>query len=157
MVITMFQLPGTAKVFAAENAVKLYFELPDGTQASDWCVNAWKNVTVTGDTDNAFRPSTWGTTDPTVYPALFADNEQKGWGYVIISGSIEGLQFVDKNGKEFKCWNAEIANKGYEEAYFSPSDGKWYTAADKATEIKAAEVRNIFILAGASGLVSGTA
>lgn len=151
MVITMFQLPGTATAYAAENAVKLYFELPDGTQASDWCVNVWSNATVTdGDTDNAFRPSTWG--DGATFPALLADKEQAGWGYVVISGAIEGLQFVDKNGKEFKCWNAEIANKGYEEAYFSSSDEKWYTAADKETEIKAAEVRNIFILAGASGL-----
>lgn len=151
MVITMFQLPGTATAYAAETAVKLYFELPDGTDASDWCVNVWSNATVTeGDTDNAFRPSTWG--DGSGFPTLLADEEQAGWGYVIISGSIEGLQFVDKNGKEFKCWNAEIANKGYEEAYFSTSDEKWYTAADKATEIKAAEVRNIFILAGASGL-----
>ena len=151
MVITMFQLPGTATAYAAETAVKLYFELPDGTDASDWCVNVWSNATVTeGDTDNAFRPSTWG--DGPGFPTLLADKEQAGWGYVVISGSIEGLQFVDKNGKEFKCWNAEIANKGYEEAYFSTSDEKWYTAADKATEIKAAEVRNIFILAGASGL-----
>ena len=151
MVITMFQLPGTATAYAAETAVKLYFELPDGTDASDWCVNVWSNATVTeGDTDNAFRPSTWG--DGPGFPTLLADKEQAGWGYVIISGSIEGLQFVDKNGKEFKCWNAEIANKGYKEAYFSTSDEKWYTAADKATEIKAAEVRNIFILAGASGL-----
>ena len=153
MVITMFQLPGTAKVFAAENAVKLYFELPDGTQASDWCVNVWSEATVTeGDRDNAFRPSTWGTTDPTVYPALLADNAKDGWGYVVISGSIQGLQFVKKDGTEYKCWNAEIANQGYKEAYFSPSDEKWYTSADKTTEIKAAEVRNIFILAGASGL-----
>lgn len=151
MVITMFQLPGTATAYAAETAVKLYFELPDGTDASDWCVNVWSNATVTeGDTDNAFRPSTWG--DGPGFPTLLADKEQAGWGYVIISGSIEGLQFVDKNGKEFKCWNAEIANKGYKEAYFSTSDEKWYTAADRATEIKAAEVRNIFILAGASGL-----
>lgn len=151
MVITMFQLPGTATAYAAENAVKLYFELPDGTDASDWCVNVWSNATVTeGDTDNAFRPSTWGT--GATFPAMLADKEQKGWGYVVISGSIEGLQFVKKDGTEFKCWNAEIANKGYEEAYFSTSDEKWYTAADKTTEIKAAEVRNIFILAGASGL-----
>lgn len=151
MVITMFQLPGTATAYAAETAVKLYFELPDGTDASDWCVNVWSNATVTeGDTGNAFRPSTWG--DGPGFPTLLADKEQAGWGYVIISGSIEGLQFVDKNGKEFKCWNAEIANKGYKEAYFSTSDEKWYTAADRATEIKAAEVRNIFILAGASGL-----
>lgn len=153
MVITMFQLPGTATAYAAETAVKLYFELPDGTDASDWCVHVWSNATVIeGDTDNAFRPSTWGTEDTTVFPALLADNEQKGWGYVVISGSIEGLQFVKKDGTEYKCWNAEIANKGYKEAYFSTSDEKWYTAADKATEIKAAEVRNIFILAGASGL-----
>lgn len=151
MVITMFQLPGTATAYAAGTAVKLYFELPDGTDASDWCVNVWSKATVTeGDTDHAFRPSTWG--NGSGLPTLLADEKQAGWGYVVISGSIEGLQFVDKNGTEFNCWNAEIAKKGYKEAYFSTSNKKWYTTADKATEIKAAEVRNIFILAGASGL-----
>lgn len=154
MVVTMFQVQGMEQVFAAENeSVKLYFELPEGTSATDWCVNVWSNATVTeGDTANRFRPKTWGEKGDT-YPALLKDEAKSGWGYVVISGAIAGLQFVNKDGtKEYNCWNAEIAKKNHKDAYFAPSDETWYTAADKATEIKAAEIRNIFILAGDSGL-----
>lgn len=154
MVVTMFQMQGMEQVFAAENeGVKLYFELPEGTSATDWCVNVWSNATVTeGDTANRFRPKTWGEKGDT-YPALLKDEAKSGWGYVVISGAIAGLQFVNKDGtKEYNCWNAEIAKKNHKDAYFAPSDETWYTAADKATEIKAAEIRNIFILAGDSGL-----
>lgn len=154
MVVTMFQMQGMEQVFAAENeSVKLYFELPEGTSATDWCVNVWSNATVTeGDTANRFRPKTWGEKGDT-YPALLKDEAKSGWGYVVISGAIAGLQFVNKDGtKEYNCWNAEIAKKNHKDAYFAPSDETWYTAADKATEIKAAEIRNIFILAGDSGL-----
>lgn len=154
MVVTMFQMQGMEQVFAAENeSVKLYFELPKGTSATDWCVNVWSNATVTeGDTANRFRPKTWGEKGDT-YPALLKDEAKSGWGYVVISGAIAGLQFVNKDGtKEYNCWNAEIAKKNHKDAYFAPSDETWYTAADKATEIKAAEIRNIFILAGDSGL-----
>ena len=154
MVVTMFQMQGMEQVFAAENeSVKLYFELPEGTSATDWCVNVWNNATVTeGDTANRFRPKTWGEKGDT-YPALLKDEAKSGWGYVVISGAIAGLQFVNKDGtKEYNCWNAEIAKKNHKDAYFAPSDETWYTAADKATEIKAAEIRNIFILAGDSGL-----
>lgn len=153
MVVTMFQMQGMEQVFAAETeSVKLYFELPEGTSATDWCVNVWSNASVTeGDMTNRFRPSTWGDEGDT-YPALLTAPDSK-WGYVVISGAIEGLQFVKKDGKtEYKCWNAEIANKKLTEAYFVPSKKKWYTAADKQTEIKEAEIRNIFILAGDSGL-----
>ena len=154
MVVTMFQMQGMEQVFAAENeSVKLYFELPEGTSATDWCVNVWSNATVTeGDTANRFRPKTWGEKGDT-YPALLKDEAKSGWGYVVISGAIAGVQFVNKDGtKEYNCWNAEIAKKNHKDAYFAPSDETWYTAADKATEIKAAEIRNIFILAGDSGL-----
>lgn len=154
MVVTMFQMQGMEQVFAAENeSVKLYFELPEGTSTTDWCVNVWSNATVTeGDTANRFRPKTWGEKGDT-YPALLKDEAKSGWGYVVISGAIAGLQFVNKDGtKEYNCWNAEIAKKNHKDAYFAPSDETWYTAADKATEIKAAEIRNIFILAGDSGL-----
>lgn len=154
MVVTMFQMQGMEQVFAAENeSVKLYFELPEGTSATDWCVNVWSTATVTeGDTANRFRPKTWGEKGDT-YPALLKDEAKSGWGYVVISGAIAGLQFVNKDGtKEYNCWNAEIAKKNHKDAYFAPSDETWYTAADKATEIKAAEIRNIFILAGDSGL-----
>ena len=153
MVVTMFQMQGMEQVFAAENeSVKLYFELPEGTSATDWCVNVWSNATVTeGDTANRFRPKTWGEKGDT-YPALLADPGNSKWAYVVISGAIEGLQFVKKDGTEYNCWNAEIAKKNHKEAYFVPSEKTWYTAADKQTEIKPAEIRNIFILAGDGGL-----
>lgn len=76
-------------------------------------------------------------------PTLLKDETKNGWGYVVISGAIEGLQFVKKGGQEYKCWNAEIAKQKLPEAYFAPSDEKWYTTAGKTTEIKAAEIRNI--------------
>lgn len=150
MVVTMFQMQGIEQVFAAENeSVKLYFELPEGTSVTDWGVNVWSNASVTeGDTEHSFDPSNWGKKLPT----LLEDETKSGWGYVVISGAIEGLQFVKKGGQEYKCWNAEIAKQNHKEAYFAPSVEKWYTAADKTTEIKAADIRNIFILAGASGL-----
>ncbi len=153
MVVTMFQMQGIEQVFAADNeSVKLYFELPEGTSVTDWCVNVWSNAKVTeGDTDHRFRPSSWGAEGDT-YPTLLPVPDNNKWGYVVISGAIEGLQFVKTDGTEYKCWNAEIANQKLAEAYFAPSEKKWYTTADKAKEIKAAEIRNIFILAGASGL-----
>lgn len=152
MVVTMFQMQGMEQVFAAENAsVKLYFELPKGTSVTDWGVNVWTDAKVTmGDTDHSFRPSSWGKGD--TYPTLLPDPENSKWGYVVISGTIAGLQFVKTDGTKYQCWNAEIANQKLPEAYFAPSDEKWYTTADKKTEIQAAEIRNIFILAGDSGL-----
>ena len=155
MVLTLLPI-GAVQAKAEEAAVKLYFELPDGTTVTDWGVNVWSNAKVTnGDTEHAFRPSTWGTTGDK-YPTLLADQTNNGWGYVEISGTIDGLQFVNKEGKEYKCWNAQIANEGYKEAYFDPSVGKWYTSAEKTTEIKAAEIKNTFTLAGDSGLTGNS-
>lgn len=152
MVVTMFQMQGMEQVFAAENeSVKLYFELPEGTSVTDWGVNVWSNAKVTaGDTEHCFRPSTWG--EGPSFPTLLEDPKISGWGYVVISGAIEGLQFVKEDATKYECWNAEIAKQNLTEAYFVPSDGKWYTAADRKTEIKPAEIRNIFILAGDGGL-----
>lgn len=155
MVLTLLPI-GAVQAKAEEAAVKLYFELPDGTTVTDWGVNVWTDAKVSnGDTEHAFRPSTWGTTGDK-YPTLLADETNKGWGYVEISGTIDGLQFVNKEGKEYKCWNAQIANEGYKEAYFDPSVGKWYTSAEKTTEIKAAEIKNTFTLAGDSGLTGNS-
>lgn len=154
MVVTMFQMQGMEQVLAAESeneGVKLYFELPQGTSATDWGVNVWSDAKVTaGDTEHCFRPSTWG--EGPSFPTLLEDPKISGWGYVVISGAIEGLQFVKEDATKYECWNAEIAKQKLTEAYFVPSDGKWYTAADKKTEIKPAEIRNIFILAGDGGL-----
>lgn len=154
MVVTMFQMQGMEQVFAAENeneGVKLYFELPEGTSVTDWGVNVWNDAKVTkGDTENSFRPITWG--DGATYPALLPVSDNSKWGYVVISGTIVGLQFVNKDGTEYKCWNAEIAKQKLPEAYFAPSVEKWYTAADKTTEIQAAEIRQLFYLVGDSGL-----
>lgn len=149
LVITSLAVsPVTAK--AADASVKLYFELPEGTSVTDWGVNVWGAATVTvteGDTTNEFRPSTWG--EGSKYPTLLADTNLSGWGYVKVSGTVEGLQFVNKDGnKVFKCWNAQITKNGCTEAYFSSSDEKWYTTAAKTTEIKEPEIQNIFVLAG---------
>lgn len=155
MVLTLLPI-GAVQAKAEEAAVKLYFELPDGTTVTDWGVNVWTDAKVSnGDTEHAFRPSTWGTTGDK-YLTLLADQTNNGWGYVEISGTIDGLQFVNKEGKEYKCWNAQIANEGHEEAYFDPSVGKWYTSAEKTTEIKAAEIKNTFTLAGDSGLTGNS-
>ena len=157
MVLTLLPI-GAVQAKAEEATVKLYFELPNGTSVNDWCVNAWGNsVTISGDEEHKFRPSTWGAVDEEhpEFPALFQADDEK-WGYVTISGTIDGLQFVNKEGKEYRCWNAQIANEGHKEAYFDPSVEKWYTSAEKTTEIKAAEIKNTFTLAGDSGLTGNS-
>ena len=151
MVLTLLPI-GAVQAKAEEAAVKLYFELPDGTTVTDWGVNVWTDAKVSnGDTEHAFRPSTWGTTGDK-YPTLLADQTNNGWGYVEISGTIDGLQFVNKEGKEYKCWNAQIANEGHEEAYFDPSVEKWYTSAEKSKEIQKATVRDIYVISGETAL-----
>lgn len=155
MVLTLLPI-GAVQAKAEDATVKLYFELPDGTTVTDWGVNVWSAAKVSkGDTENAFRPKTWGTTGDK-YPTLLADPTNKGWGYVEISGTIDGLQFVNTDGKEYKCWNAQIANEGHKEAYFDPSVEKWYTSAEKTIEIEAAEIKNTFTLAGDSGLTGNS-
>lgn len=150
MVLTMVQLPGGEKVQAAEKEVKLYFELPEGTQAKDWGFNIWGGATVEeADTTNKFKPGNWSN----IVPALKETQDVSGWGYVTISGTVQGIQFVNKDAtKVYACWNAQIAKGGYAEAYFFPGDEKWYTSSDKTEEIKEPKIRNIFVLAGASGL-----
>lgn len=155
MVLTLLPI-GAVQAKAEDATVTLYFELPDGTTVTDWGVNVWSAAKVSkGDTENAFRPKTWGTTGDK-YPTLLADQTNKGWGYVEISGTIDGLQFVNTDGKEYKCWNAQIANEGHKEAYFDPSVEKWYTSAEKTIEIEAAEIKNTFTLAGDSGLTGNS-
>ena len=137
MVVTSLAVaPVTAKA-ADANSVKLYFELPTDTSVTDWCVNVWSEAKVTeGDTENAFRPASWGATGDK-YPTLLADANLSGWGYVTISGTITGLQFVNKEGTTvYECWNKQIANDSYTEAYFSPSDRNWYTSAEKSKKIE---------------------
>ena len=154
MVLTLLPI-GAVQAKAEEATVKLYFELPQGTTVTDWCVNAWSPAKVSkGDTEHAFRPDTWGA--GAKYPTLLDDQTNKGWGYVEISGTIGGLQFVNKVGKEYNCWNAQIANEGHQEAYFASSVEKWYTSAEKTIEIKAAEIKNTFTLAGDSGLTGNS-
>lgn len=155
MVLTLLPI-GAVQAKAEEATVKLYFELPNGTTVTDWCVHVWNDAKVSnGDTEHAFRPSTWEITSDK-YPTLLADPTNKGWGYVEISGTIDGLQFVNKAGKEYKCWNAQIAKEGHKEAYFDPSEEKWYTSAEKTAEIKTAEIKNTFTLAGDSGLTGNS-
>ena len=61
MVLTLLPI-GAVQAKAGEAAVKLFFELPEGTTVTDWGVNVWNSAKVSsGDTEHAFRPSTWGT------------------------------------------------------------------------------------------------
>lgn len=150
MVLTLLPI-GAVQAKAEEAAVKLYFELPDGTKVTDWGVNVWNSAYVTeGDKEHAFRPKTWG--EGVKFPTLLADQENEKWGYVTISGTIDGLQFVDQKGTEYKCWNSEIAKGGYKAAYYVPTENKWYTGADKSTEIKKATVRDIYVISGDTAL-----
>ena len=150
MVLTLLPI-GAVQAKAEEAAVKLYFELPDGTKVTDWGVNVWNSAYVTeGDKEHAFRPKTWG--DGVKFPTLLADQENEKWGYVTISGTIDGLQFVDQKGTEYKCWNSEIAKGGYKAAYYVPTENKWYTGADKSTEIQKATVRDIYVISGETAL-----
>lgn len=150
MVLTLLPI-GAVQAKAEEATVKLYFELPNGTKVTDWGVNVWNSAYVTeGDKEHAFRPKTWG--DGVKFPTLLADQENEKWGYVTISGTIDGLQFVDQKGTEYKCWNSEIAKGGYKAAYYVPTENKWYTGADKSTEIKKATVRDIYVISGDTAL-----
>lgn len=115
-------------------------------------MNVWSNAKVTeGNFDQTIAP--W---ESDKLPTLLPDSANDKWGYVKISGTIEGLQFVKEDKTEYKCWNAQIAKEGHEEAYFDPSAGKWYTSAEKTIEIKAAEIKNTFTLAGDSGLTGNS-
>lgn len=157
MVLTMgaFSQLGGVVAKAEESAIRLYFELPEGTSAGDWAVNAWSNVTITGGAE-ARIGGTWGDQ----YKPTLLDNSE-GWGYADISGNVEGFQFVKcvaditdttTNPETYNCWNAQIAKQGYTSAYFEPTAAKWYADTEKTTEIKEAEIQNIFVLAGDTGL-----
>ena len=151
MVLTLLPI-GAVQAKAEETTVKLYFELPQGTKVTDWGVNVWSNAKVTeGNLDQTIAP--WGSDK---LPTLLPDTANDKWGYVKISGTIEGLQFVKADKTEYKCWNAQIAKEGHKEAYFDPSVEKWYTSAEKTIEIKAAEIKNTFTLAGDSGLTGNS-
>ena len=152
MVLTLLPI-GAVQAKAEDATVKLYFELPKGTTVTDWGVHVWKDAKVTkGNFDQTIDP--WGNNK---LPTLLSDQANDKWGYVTISGTIEGLLFVNKDGSiEYNCWNAQIANKGHQEAYFDPSAKKWYTSAEKITEIKTAEIKNTFTLAGESGLTGNS-
>ena len=144
---------GTARAYAAENGVELYFKLPENTAVTDWCVNAWKDVSVTGDNEHRFRPSTWGTGDQ--YPVLLSCDKE-GFGKVTISGCVQGLQFVDKTASnKYDCWNSQISALNLNEAYFNPADSKWYKDSALTDEVKEAAVQNIFVVAGSEGLCNG--
>lgn len=139
---------------ASGNAVTLYFKLPDGTTVGDWGVNAWASSgsfeKVEANNEVKMRPSSWGDGDQ--YPTLLSKDGLDGWGYVKITGSIAGIDFVNMAGVEHKCWNAKIAEDSLTEAYYNPADKKWYKEAGLETEIPFPEIQETFILAGDSGL-----
>ncbi|MCM1282818.1 MAG: alpha-amylase family glycosyl hydrolase [Muribaculaceae bacterium] len=155
MVLTLTPFGGVESVKAA-SGVKLYFKLPSGTSVTDWGVNAWEvaDVTVDGDTDNEFRPSSWG--EGANLPALKESTDHVGWGYVTITGTITGMAFVKTDATELKCWNTKIAEQNLSEAYYDPTEDKWYKEADETTEIPYPIIQNIFVLAGDSGLTKSS-
>lgn len=68
MVLTLLPI-GAVQAKAEEAAVKLYFELPDGTTVADWGVNVWSNARVTeGNFDQVIDP--WGNKE---LPTLLSD------------------------------------------------------------------------------------
>ncbi|MGN0428240.1 MAG: alpha-amylase family glycosyl hydrolase [Agathobacter sp.] len=151
MVLTMGSVSNLGRVVVkAADSVKLYFELPEGASVTDWAVNVWgTDISVVGDSEHAFRPTSWG--DGGTYPTLLADENLSGWGYVTVSGSVQGMQFVDKDGYQYNCWNSQIAKQNLTAAYFVPGDdgaGVWYQDSSKENEIKEAEIQNIFVVAG---------
>ena len=92
MVLTLLPI-GAVQAKAEEATVKLYFELPQGTKVTDWGVNVWSNAKVTeGNLDQTIAP--WGSDK---LPTLLPDSANDKWGYVKISGTIEGLQFVKED------------------------------------------------------------
>ena len=149
MVLTMSSIQNVGQVIAKAEEVtyKLYFQLPDGTKCTDWCVNAWDNVTVTGDSEHVFRPASWGE-EGDKYPTLIADDRLSGWGYVETTGTITGLQFVKKDGTAYNCWNSAIASQGITTAYFKPQNNAWYSDVDGTNEIKSPELRDLFYVKG---------
>ena len=147
MVLTLLPI-GAVQAKAEEATVKLYFELPNGTTVTDWGVHVWNDAKVTkGNFDQTIDP--WKNNK---LPTLLSDQANDKWGYVTISGTIEGLLFVDQKGNEYNCWNSEIAKGGYEAAYYVPTKDKWYTGADKLNEIQKAAVRDIYVISGDTAL-----
>ena len=56
MVLTLLPI-GAVQAKAEEAAVKLYFELPDGTTVTDWGVHVWNDAKVTkGNFDQTIDP-----------------------------------------------------------------------------------------------------
>ncbi|MBD5135988.1 MAG: hypothetical protein HDT39_08510, partial [Lachnospiraceae bacterium] len=130
-----------------EGDLKLYFELPEETEASDWGFGVWdkKDITIR-DSGTVFKPEGW---DDSVV-GLKADGEKKGWAYVIINGKVSGCQFASKDGKIiYKCWNSKIAELGVKEAYYDPAANKWYKEPEKTNEIVAPTLDDIYYVAGA--------
>lgn len=158
MIVSMVPELAMSTAKAAGNAVTLYFKLPDGTTVSDWGVNAWASSgnleKVEANNDVKMRPTSWGQGDQ--YPTLLSKDGLDGWGYVKITGSIGGVQFVNMAAEEHKCWNAQIAEDNLTEAYYNPADKKWYKEAELTTEIPFPEIQEIFVLAGDSGLAGST-
>ena len=147
MVLTLLPI-GAVQAKAEEATVKLYFELPNGTTVTDWGVHVWNDAKVTkGNFDQTIDP--WKNNK---LPTLLSDQANDKWGYVTISGTIEGLLFVDQKGNEYNCWNSEIAKGGYEAAYYVTTKDKLYTGADKLNEIQKAAVRDIYVISGDTAL-----
>ncbi len=131
-----------------EGDLKLYFELPEDTEVSDWGFSAWQTSAFTiRDSGESFTPTGWGSS----LAGLKADEGKEGWAYVIIniSGSLEGCQFADKTGKTlYQCWNSAIATLGVKEAYYDPAVKKWYKESNKTNEIAEPTLDDIYYVVG---------
>lgn len=146
MVLTMgaFSNLAPVDVHAEGNTYKLYFHLPSGS-ASDWGLNVWGGATVVDENPVTFTPTGWTSS----VTQLYADSSNPGWAYITISGNVDGMAFVDRKAtKEYKCWNARIAVEKKTEAYYEPSDEKWYEEIGKQNEITIPVARDIYVLTG---------
>ncbi len=151
LAITTLAVPGNwgggVETYAANKSasVRLYFELPSGTQAGDWGFNCWQasDISVVSSGEKKAVNGTWGANN--MQPSLLAGNS--GWGYVDVSitGTVGGIQFVKyvTSGNENEApevyeniWNDAILAQGLTAAYFDSANRKWYEDEALTTEIK---------------------
>lgn len=148
MIITMssFSLTGAIVAEAEDKEITLYFKLPAGTSAGDWGFNCWQDsaISVTDGGAGEGKPvnGTWGAGN--IRPSLLAAEGDNDWAYVKVkvSGEVGGIQFVkylpegntvDNPEVYENIWNVGIPQ--YSEAYFEPSNRKWYREKACTNEI----------------------
>jgi len=142
-------LSGIAATEGASKGIRLYIKLEDGQTAQSVYVNSWGGE-VESDSTNARVPSSWGSTK--VYGLL--SDDVLGFGYVnLTSDKLEGMQLVtlDNSGAvktQADIWNSAVLKAGVDKVYYDQKTAKWYKDQSLNEEIKAAEVKSVFVLAG---------